>query len=66
MDIDQNGASRQDTPAESGTESSMKGDETPESTEVAATLSLQLQNDMLTDQDGSVHVCRYFGIFGQN
>ena len=34
MDIDQNGVSEQATPAESAEESSVKREETPESTEV--------------------------------
>lgn len=43
MDIDRNGVSEQQTPAESVTESSIKGDETPESTEVTATPPLTTQ-----------------------
>ena len=65
MDIDQNGVSGQATPDESITESSVKGEDTPESTDVPATPQPCTVECLLTIQDGSVHVRDYPPIPGQ-
>ncbi len=62
MDIDQNGVSGHDTPAEeeSNTEESIiKRDDTPESTEVITT-SPQLFRNMFTDDLGWFNTCMCF------
>jgi len=59
MDVDQNGVSGHETPAEEESnteESSIKRDDTPESTEVIATF-LQLFRNMFTDDLGWFCTC---------
>ena len=55
MDIDQNGISEHATPAESATESSLKREETPESTEVLSPFHIPVR--VVADNVGWICTC---------